>query len=810
MITIEQLAREIRPNRTVLFFGAGSSMPSGLPSGNALKDALATKFGINANTFSLAEIAQLAELKTDRRSLIEALREAIGRPAPTGALLNLPIYPWKSLFTTNYDELIETAYRRRNRRLLRYDTNFDFSQTLQIGDQLLFKLHGTIGRDISDGHQSRIIITEADYDRTSEFRENIYDRFSSELAGADLVIIGQKLDDSDIRAVIDRALSIQSKLYGGAGTVTLLLYERDQDRAILVENRGIRVCFGGIDEFFAGLAAHAARDLASPVPSTDPLDQTVTLRPSTTDARHAIDAFAPSVSSMYNGRPATYADIRNGLTFDRSVANSAVRTLNQTNLLCAGIVGASGVGKSTAARQIGVKLLSEGWHCWEHKVDLSLPHSDWVQVAHKLTVDGQQGLLIIDDAHLHLQSLNELLEGLEGAGLIALRVIYTSTQNQWRPRIKTPVLNKRGREFALTQLNGLEIDRLITLVESSDAIRPLVENSFSGFSRQQKRSRLIERCDRDMFVCLRNIFASENFDSIIMREFNDLTPPLQEVYRIISAMESSGIRVHRQLLIRTLNIPADAISNVLVNLADIVKEYDIDPRIGIFGWRVRHNVIAEIVTKFKFSNQDDFIKLFDRVIDNLSPSYDIERRTINEICNFDSGLRRLSKRGEQNRLLRRLISIAPGERVPRHRLIRNLIEDEQFDLAETEIKVFERELGRDGPVARYQASLLLGRAVYTKGLVDSDRLVLLRKAQASAKASQERFTNNRSLFAVACDIGLHIFRLSGDSEPYNDALAVMKRAELRLSDPEITKMIRGYERRFLSAEIQEPEIQLVD
>jgi hypothetical protein len=243
---------------------------------------------------------------------------------------------------------------------------------------------------------------------------------------------------------------------------------------------------------------------------------------------------------------------------------------------------------------------------------------------------------------------------------------------------------------------------------------------------------------------------------------------------------------------------------VLLNLADIINEYDISVRHGIYGWRVRHAVIADIVTKYKFHDVAEFIALFEQVIDNLSPTYEIEVRTINEICNFDTGLARIPDRQVQNRLLRRIISVAPGERVPRHRLIRNLIDDEQFDLAETEIRVFEKDLGKDGPVARYQVTLLVARALHTRGLTNSDRLVILDKAKALIRSAQERFSMNRSLYATFCDIGLHIYRLSEDRAVFDEALQRLKRAETNLGDPEITKMIRSYEKRMVVSVADRP------
>ena len=599
--------------------------------------------------------------------------------------------------------------------------------------------------------------------------------------------------------MIDRAISIQSKLYGHGGCITLLLYEPDEDRASIYETRGIRVAFGGIDNFFAALAAQAVDELPLELPTADPLDRYSGLRAATIDARHSVSAFRPNVSGMFNGRAATYADIAGNLTFARSVANSIKDGFSTSDAIAIGIIGASGVGKTSAARQVMLMLMAKEWSCWEHKPDFRLIAQDWLKVAEELAAEQRNGLLFIDDAHANLPAINDLLEGLVSRGLKSLKILYASSRNQWQHRIKTPVLFKHGKEFNLSKLSSIEIDRLLSLVEQSESIRPLVEKAFAGFSRQQKRGRLLDRCEQDMFVCLKNIFATEKFDDIVLREFNELGPDYQDIYRTVAAMETVGIRVHRQLVVRLLGIPANAISALLGHLADIVNEYDISERDSIFGWQTRHNVIANIITKYKFYDVDEMIRLFEKVIDNLSVSYEIERRTINEICNLETGLARIPDRDTQNRLLRRIISIAPGERVPRHRLIRNLLDESEFEVAETEIRVFERDLGRDGPVARYRVTLLISRALDTKGLSDSDRRVILDQARAEALAALERYPNNRSIYAVYADVGLHLARLSGDLSTIEDAIERLTKAEVRIADPEITRMLRGYERKKANA-----------
>jgi hypothetical protein len=85
----------------------------------------------------------------------------------------------------------------------------------------------------------------------------------------------------------------------------------------------------------------------------------------------------------------------------------------------------------------------------------------------------------------------------------------------------------------------------------------------------------------------------------------------------------------------------------------------------------------------QISDKDKLVELFERVIGSLRPTYDIEVRTIRDLCNVDTGIPSIPSRETQNRLLRMMMSVAPGERVPRHRLIRNLIEAGEYEKAET-------------------------------------------------------------------------------------------------------------------------------
>lgn len=718
-IELSRLVEALNPESTVLFFGAGSSVPSGAPSVDELIGSISKEYSIADNDYSLSEVSGISENRNSRKSLILLLRRKFARVRPTGGILNIHLYPWRSIYTTNYDNLIEQSYERAGRCLEVYSCDFDFTLHGSASDGKLFKLHGTIEKDISDGHHSRVILTESDYDATSNYREGIYSRFSSDLIGSHLVIIGYSLKDKHISDLIKKVADIGAKT-GGAAKTTLLLFTKDEGRAALYESRGIEVCFGGIDEFFELLAKRNPEASHVPGAGEGLLGRVPHLRPCTVDVEHAATQ-EKNLVRMFNGYPATHADIVGGLTFERSVSGELVRALTSAETLCAVLLGPSGVGKTTAGRQSLQALRHKGYQCFEHKVDHAFDSSAWLALAEFSDKEGMNVALMVDDAGGQLYELNALVDGLSSRNIRTFKLLLTSERNLWARRVKSPLIFKRGKEFRLSRIRTEEVDRLLTLIEGSADVRALVEPAFGGFSRHERRRRLVDKCESEFFVCLKNIFATEKFDDIILREYARLDSSCQEVYRHVAAMESSGVRVHRQLVIRALGIKASAISAVLSDLTDVVSEYDVDPREGVYGWRCRHNVIAGIVRKYKYSDESQLVDLFEKVIDSISPTYDIEIRTIRELCNFDTGISSISDRDTQNRLLRKMMSVVPGERVPRHRLVRNLIDSGDFDKADTEIRIFESDFGKDGPVSRYKISLLLARANGAEGIMPEDR-----------------------------------------------------------------------------------------
>lgn len=788
---LDTLAKQISPENTILLFGSGATIPSGAPSVSEIMGDLSAQLGEPVSSYTFSEYCSLFEIRKSRRELVSIVRNRIRNLRPTGGLLNLPNSPWRSIFTTNYDDLIEKCYLRKNKEVKVFASNFDFDGSTPPNATPVLKLHGTIGLDVVDGSNSRMILTAEDNDIVEEYREKLYDRLKGDLSDSDLVIIGHSLADPDIGAIVKRAVRVKRECHSSKN-IYVLSYTTDHNRALLLESLGVRCVFGGIDEFFLALA-----DRGSQPPSIDEenfLSAYERLTPTTIDVAHETKKSSANFDAMYSGSPCNYPEIRAGFSFERSARNTLKsKLLSESQFIT--ILGASGVGKTTLARQIALSLVDDGFLGWEHQSNRPFFSQDWRSVAMKLKEEDREGVLVLDDAHLYLPEVNDLVNSLVADENSFLRLIVTSSNNHWKPRVKSSNLARFGHTERLSRLDDLEISSLLNLVQNQANISRLVDHSFRGFTYQERKRRLMERCNSDFFVCLKNIFANERFDFIVLREFASIPSDFQDIYKHICALESLGVIIHRQLVIRMLSISAQDLPVVLDNLDGLVEEYTLDRRNSVYGWRGRHPVISNIVTEYKFSDPDEIFSLIRRVVSTLSPSYDVEIATMRQLCSSDMGIRRISDVGDQNELLRIMISTAPSERVPRHRLISNLIRQGAFSDAETEIRVFEHDLKLDGPTRRYKIRLKLERAIGTPGIMPEDKAKLLNDAHDAVVGLVERTPNLPHNLRLFGDVCLEIYKVTGDYAYVEAVRRVMRSAETETSDPEVTQALMAFEQR---------------
>jgi hypothetical protein len=284
-------------------------------------------------------------------------------------------------------------------------------------------------------------------------------------------------------------------------------------------------------------------------------------------------------------------------------------------------------------------------------------------------------------------------------------------------------------------------------------------------------------------------------DTILLSEYDDLDPQFQELYRHVAALEAIGARVHRQLVIRMLGVEAGKISDVLEHLSGIIDEYDIRPKDGIFGWRTRHLVIARRIAEYKFSGLDELTDLFRKIISSINPSQPIELQSIRNICDAEFGIGRLGDADTRLSLYRALIERAPAERIPWHRLLRELLDDFRFDDMEYELRNAEEAVGSDSPLDRFKVRLLLARAIHAKKISDGDRLAILRRAYELAMVNIERHSADKYTYYTLCDVAVELVDRGESEHLLRTAIEKLRLAADEILDPAMTGPIERYERR---------------
>lgn len=154
------LIEQLQKGNVVLFCGAGVSVSDGgIPSGGQLARELAIRAGlVDAQNLTLPDVAQAFELEIGHQSLIAFITERIegaGRvPLRTHQLIATP--PFKRIITTNWDTLLEEAFRQAGRPFLKIVRDEDVAY-VDEGKITLIKLHGCIDQ------KDTIVVTGDDY-----------------------------------------------------------------------------------------------------------------------------------------------------------------------------------------------------------------------------------------------------------------------------------------------------------------------------------------------------------------------------------------------------------------------------------------------------------------------------------------------------------------------------------------------------------------------------------------------------------------------------------------------------------------------
>jgi hypothetical protein len=193
-----------RAGRLIPFVGAGLSVPFKLPSYSKLMDIIAKQLDFDPEVFKLSGTRlQLAEYYVVTKGSIGPLRSEMDRlfnpkddkikaSRSHQALVNMKV---PIIYTTNYDRIIETAFKLRNVSC-HVISSIDDIATAPLNTTQIVKFHGSFDNDAS------LVLTESSYFDRLEFRSALDIKLQADMLGKCLLFLGYGLDDINVRYML--------------------------------------------------------------------------------------------------------------------------------------------------------------------------------------------------------------------------------------------------------------------------------------------------------------------------------------------------------------------------------------------------------------------------------------------------------------------------------------------------------------------------------------------------------------------------------------------------------------------------------
>lgn len=637
----DYLKGELLRGNVVLFLGAGASVgamhPEGrqIPRGKELAELIASRFlggkhtekGLATVCEYAASVAGLVTVQTYIRDLFEPL-------SPAGFHLVLPTFCWRAIFTTNFDEVIERAYRDQDARVQRLrpflrDTDRVDDVARSTDDVILYKLHGSISL-VSDP-EFPLILTREQYVSAPKGRRRLFNTLFDLGHERPIVFIGHELEDYDIRAVVAELEEqrgsrpryylvkpgvdeIQRQYWAGRNVETIdATFEGflgELDKLVPAKVRPILQ----LAKFEHPIERFFIRDEAMPQVCIDFLKNEVQY------VDEGIPAPSATPDEFYRGTDLGWFGIVNALDVRRSLHDAMLGTVflvseqdRPSAIELFVVLAEAGAGKTTFLRRLAYEAATE----WD-AVCLFLAEEGRVDAEALLELfrlTERRIYLFVDDAADRQGELARLMRSIRRNGH-HITVVAAERKNEWNmvgDELKAYVTN----EFPLHYLSENETRTLVEKLAEHDSLGHLAELTFG-----EQLAELEHRSGRQLLVALYEATHGKSFEEIIEDEYRAIRPrEAQDIYLAVCILNRLGAPVRAGVIYRVFGVPFPEFRERFFEpLERVVRTREYGPT-GDMAYVARHPYIAEIVFERVLSNADERFNAYASILDGLNITY---------------------------------------------------------------------------------------------------------------------------------------------------------------------------------------------
>lgn len=217
---LDHLIYLLKQNKLTLFAGAGMSTLAGLPSGQGLGEKIKQNFpAIDPDVTDLMDICE-AVIETppyDKQQLYDFVSKVLGKYEISKYHKALVQYNWNAIFTTNFDNVIETTYNtspKERAKMCRpvYSSN----PTYNLNDPEIINLFKIMGCAQADHPNGEMVLSATDYRLKSRDRRIYLERLFEIAKTGSILYIGYSFKDkiaSDIIKEVTNAIGFDKLPY---------------------------------------------------------------------------------------------------------------------------------------------------------------------------------------------------------------------------------------------------------------------------------------------------------------------------------------------------------------------------------------------------------------------------------------------------------------------------------------------------------------------------------------------------------------------------------------------------------------------
>ncbi len=700
------LASALADGNCVLFVGAGIGHNTRKASGDSvgsgvdLRDALAAEFGLEiTDADDLAIISQVIEINHDRSKLVSALETLLADLQPDDDLQWLLSLPWKAIFTTNYDNVLERCYELNANPTqvpVVMGANSEVKTWQPPFEVPLIHLHGGFQ---SEAAKDAILVTQSDYSRFRERRQMLFDHLRLQYASSPIVYVGYSNRDPNWRTVIEEVEAQFSP--GEAPTSYRITPTTSNHERIVLQAARVHALDGTISELREVYAAYFGDDSPPRPPESSSVSDriptelieifkenpagTIRLLNSWEYVNQASFSEDANTYEFRRGDRPNWGLLGQGLSFERDLESFLVDRLidfvtePEAAPRCEIVLSPAGYGITTL-------LLSVATWFARQRLSTTLllrPGQEPVVADVEFAVKHLPGpiILVVDDAADYSARLDEVWQFIRDSRMSAT-LLLGERSNEWRQTHS----RLKPLEHELSPLSDDEIERLLASLEKTGDLGYL-----NNLSQELRFAAVKERNQKDLLVTMREVTEGRGFDAIIEDEFRSIqSAAAQELYGLVCCFSRVRALARDFLLIDALDsVTSDFYKLVTENLHGIVQSVVVDESRGIYALTCRHRVIADIVWYrcFEAAERRDYAL---RALAKINLTFGIDAKAFEAFTRDDKAVDSLDTFDAKSQFFEDACRKNPRDAYVRQHYARMLRREHKYELALSQIETAVR------------------------------------------------------------------------------------------------------------------------